>query len=155
MIYASYSLTMEGFFGSEFVDDCMNGWKYIRKLIINYYVQSKDNTVQPDERYQLFFTKDSLVYKAIYNIFLRHNLFNLDKEVLDKISKVIGGSKVQDPHGDFQRVCVQTMDGNGHLNVVHEIGREQYNRAMDSPYAYSTIMFGLSNLPFHISVPSS
>jgi hypothetical protein len=96
-----------------------------------------------------------LINKAIYNIFLRHNHFNPDKEVLEEISILLNGSKVQDPHGDFQRVYVQMKDENGHLNVVHEIGREQYNRAMDSPFAYSTIMFGLSNLPFCISVPSS
>jgi hypothetical protein len=48
----------EGLFRSELVDDCKKVQLYIRKLIINFQDQCKQNRAKQDERYQLFFTKE-------------------------------------------------------------------------------------------------
>jgi hypothetical protein len=75
-------------------------------------------------------------------------LFNPEKEMISEVSLIIGGTVIQDPHGDHPRV----FSFFGKNKVSHEINRKKYNEAMNNKYARSSILSGFDKC-FKLAIP--
>ena len=75
-----------------------------------------------------------------------------EHEIIDDVSLIIGGSKIQAMHGDHSRLFAYIDD----KDLCHEINRDNYNKAVSSKYAPSSVLLDLSHdeSGFYLAIPS-
>jgi hypothetical protein len=101
-----------------------------------------------DKRLQLAFAAESATHKAVCKLLRDQQLYNPEKESISDVSLIIGGTAIQDPHGDHPRV----FSGFKRNEASHEINRKKYNEAMNSTYAHSSILSGFDKC-FKLAIP--
>jgi hypothetical protein len=127
-----------------------------------------------DVRIQVSFQKGSSIFEKVNELFLSQGLFDGNKEILDDISLIIGGTIMQHPHADHQRFMSCFLDPKKErkfkkhienvnkgketqfdLDVGFELNRKIYNDVVSGKYGYSSILIGLSDdgSGFPLAVP--
>ena len=105
-----------------------------------------------DERIQIRFFEGSDVAKSVTELMYEAGIVEKEYEIIDDISLIIGGSKIQAIHGDHARLFAYIDD----KNLCHEINRDNYNKAVSSKYAPSSVLLDLSHdeSGFYLAIPS-
>jgi hypothetical protein len=109
-----------------------------------------------DQRIQISFTKDSILHKTVQTILSDGGLVDKDTEFIEDVSLIIGGTMNQKSHADIPRLFCYFLPNNTEF-LSHEINRQDYNEAMMTSYAPSSILTDLSSdkSGLYLSLPTS
>ena len=97
-----------------------------------------------DYRLQIAFKNGSIIHKNVQSKLIEHCLIDPDKEDVEEVSIIIGGSTIQDFHTDIPRIgCYFFVDKKESI-IGWELNRGSYNDVMSSGNAATSILIDLS-----------
>lgn len=85
-------------------------------------------------------------------------MVDFDKERIEDVSLIFGGTTLQHPHADHSRLYnYYVLTGTKDRHIGFEINRNKYNSLVNNEHAISSIMIDMSidKSGFHLAIPSS
>jgi hypothetical protein len=118
-----------------------------------------ENSNSRDQRLQIEFLRDSETFKAARALLVAYGLFDEKNEDIGDLSILIGGTEIQEPHGDFPRLFCVFKTEELEENVEehgYELNRKTYNASVSSKHGPSSVIMDLSedNDGFNMALPN-